>query len=84
MVDQGCFPFGNRRGADCIRRCHWLETRQGGLWSAKQWCSTGPLLRYKAGVLEIEDLNPEMKTYWRMTRLEILKLGLCCLLAAIR
>jgi hypothetical protein len=28
----------------------------------------GPLMKYEHGVLFIEDLNPEMKTKWRMSR----------------
>ena len=45
---------------------------------------TGPLLRYCDGALDIEDLNPEMKRQWRMSRWEIMVVGLRCLWAAIR
>jgi hypothetical protein len=47
------------------------------------WHQTGPLLRYVEGALEIEDLNPEIKTRWRMSRAEMFRLGCRCLLAAI-
>lgn len=45
---------------------------------------TGPLLRYRDGTLDIEDLNPEMKRQWRMSRWEMMVVGLRCLWAAIR
>jgi hypothetical protein len=48
------------------------------------WHPTGPLLRYAAGVLYVEDLNPEVKTEWRMSRVEMLRLGLRCMVAAWR
>jgi hypothetical protein len=44
----------------------------------------GPLMMYGDGTLSIEDLNPEMKTRWRMRRGEMLLLGLRCIWAAIR
>ena len=47
------------------------------------WDQTGPLLRYQNGVLEIEDLNPEIKTSWRMSRLEMLITGLRFIVAGI-
>jgi hypothetical protein len=46
------------------------------------WHSTGPLLRYANGLLTIEDLNPEIKTTWRMSRTEMLKTALRFLIAA--
>jgi hypothetical protein len=48
------------------------------------WHQCGPLLRYQNGFLDIEDLNPEMKTRWRMSRAEMLKLGWRCMVAACR
>jgi hypothetical protein len=36
----------------------------------------GPLLQYQHGVLLIEDLNPQMKTRWRMSRRERFMVGL--------
>jgi hypothetical protein len=47
------------------------------------WHPTGPLLRYSGGVLLIEDLNPELRTRWRMSRLEMLRLGWRCIAAAL-
>jgi hypothetical protein len=35
------------------------------------WHPTGPLVKYKSGLLYIENLNPEMKTKWRMSRAEM-------------
>jgi hypothetical protein len=48
------------------------------------WHPTGPQLRYAAGVLLIDDLNPEVKIGWRMSRLELLRLSWRCLIAAVR
>ena len=42
---------------------------------------SGPMLTYRLGLLEISDLNPEMHVQWRMTRWEMFKLGMRCLLA---
>lgn len=47
------------------------------------WHSTGPLVQYADGYLRVEDLNPELKTRWRMSRLEMLALGWRCILAAL-
>ena len=46
------------------------------------WHPTGPLMKYADGVLYIEDLNPEMKTRWRMSRMEMFRLGWRCIVAA--
>jgi hypothetical protein len=43
---------------------------------------TGPLIRYIGDTLTIEDMNPEKKIIWNMSRGEMLKLGLRCILAA--
>ena len=40
------------------------------------WNEAGPLLKYEKGILHIEDLNPELKTKWRMSRWEMIKVGL--------
>ncbi len=32
------------------------------------WLPTGPMLRYADGVIEISDLNPELKTEWALGR----------------
>lgn len=45
---------------------------------------TGPLVQYAAdGVLHIADLNPEVKTKWRMSRKEMLKFAWRCARAAL-
>jgi hypothetical protein len=46
--------------------------------------STGPLITYQLGVMHIKDLNPEAHMTWRMSRMEMMRFGFCCLLAAIR
>ena len=33
---------------------------------------------------EIDDLNPDVKTRWRMSRMEMLRLGLRCIWSAVR
>jgi len=43
----------------------------------------GPLMKYKDGMLIVEDLNPESKTRWTMRRSEMLRLGWRCIYAAI-
>ena len=48
------------------------------------WHPTGPLMRYENGVLQIEDLNPEIKTQWRMTRTDRLRAGFRLMLASLR
>lgn len=47
------------------------------------WHQTGPLLKYADGTLHIEDLNPEFRTQWRMSRMEMFHLGWCCFRAAL-
>ena len=47
------------------------------------WAHWGPLLQYRNGFLEIEDLNPDLKTRWRMSRWEMLRTGLRFMIAAI-
>lgn len=46
--------------------------------------ATGPLIKYGDGILYVEDLNPEMKTKWRMSRMDMLRMAWCTLLAAVR
>ena len=48
------------------------------------WANWGPLMKYRNGFLDIEDLNPEMKTRWRMSRIEMLKLGWRCIVAGMK
>ncbi len=43
----------------------------------------GPLMTYRAGMLKISDLNPEVCTQWRMSRMEMLRLAWRCLLASV-
>lgn len=47
------------------------------------WHPSGPLLTYRHGFLDISDLNPEIETRWRMSRWEMFKLGLRCLIASV-
>lgn len=44
---------------------------------------TGPLIRYQDGMLEVEDLNPQVSTRWKMSRGEMFRFALSCLKAAI-
>ena len=44
---------------------------------------SGPMMHYHAGLLTISDLNPEMETRWTMSRTEMLRLGLRCIVAAL-
>lgn len=48
------------------------------------WHPTGPLVKYENGVLFVEDLNPEVKTKWRMSKSEMLLCSWRFLLAAVR
>jgi hypothetical protein len=53
------------------------------------WHHTGPLLKYERGThndgtLHVEDLNPQIKTKWRVSRTEMFKLGARCIWAALR
>ena len=45
--------------------------------------NTGPLIVYDGGMLRIEALNPEVKTKWRMSRSEVLHMGLRTMYAAL-
>lgn len=45
---------------------------------------SGPMILYAGGVLRIEDLNPEKRIRWRMSRWEMLWLGLRCVAASVR
>lgn len=48
------------------------------------WHPTGPKVSYEDGcVLVIEDLNPQSYKSWRMSRLELLKLGWNMMVTAI-
>lgn len=48
------------------------------------WHPTGPKLRYACGQFEISDLNPEFSAVWAMSRGEMFRLGLRCIIAAMR
>lgn len=48
------------------------------------WHHTGPFVKYDNGFLHVEDLNPELRTKWRMSRSDMLRFGLRCLVAALR
>ena len=47
------------------------------------WHPAGPLLKYGDNMLHIEDLNPQIKTQWRMSRTELFVLGWRCIAAAM-
>lgn len=42
----------------------------------------GPLVRYGNGTLQIQDLNPEVRTQWRMSRAEMIRFGWKCIVAS--
>lgn len=44
---------------------------------------TGPFLCYEAGLLRVEDLNPEIKTRWRMTRRERFAVGFLFIVSSL-
>jgi hypothetical protein len=44
---------------------------------------SGPMIRYERGVLLVEDLNPQIRTQWRMTRMEMLRTAWRFFLAAL-
>lgn len=46
------------------------------------WDKTGPLVKYDGSLLVIEDLNPEVRTQWRMSRWDMIRTGLRFILAA--
>lgn len=48
--------------------------------------ATGPMVRYwsRDKMLHICDLNPETELRWRMTRWELFRFGLRCLLRSLR
>ncbi|MGY3615679.1 hypothetical protein [Bradyrhizobium sp. USDA 10063] len=48
------------------------------------WHQSGPLVKYEDGMLRVEDLNPEVKTRWCMSRIEMLRLGWRCIVASLR
>ena len=47
------------------------------------WHPAGPLVKYGDGMLYIEDLNPQIKTQWRMSRVEMFCLGWRFIRAAV-
>lgn len=40
------------------------------------WCPTGPKITYMHKLLQIEDLNPSRKIAWRMSRFEMIRVGI--------
>ena len=46
--------------------------------------AAGPMLRYAEGMFRIDDLNPQLKVSWRMSRWEIFCIGLRCITASVR
>lgn len=46
--------------------------------------AAGPQLVYRHDFLEINDLNPEARIRWRMTRAELFRLGWRCIVASLR
>lgn len=45
---------------------------------------TGPMMRVDSNhVLHIEDLNPEIKTRWRMSRWELVSIGWGLIMSAV-
>ena len=47
------------------------------------WHPTGPLVKYREGLLEVHNLNPEVRTEWRMSLQEMYDLGWRCIAAAL-
>jgi hypothetical protein len=45
---------------------------------------SGPLVTYDHGILQIEDLNPSNKITWRVSRVEMWRLGWRCIVASLR
>jgi hypothetical protein len=60
----------------------WHDERQGKAMTLF-WDKTGPLVYYTGGTFGVEDLNPEAKMRWKMSRWEIFKMGFRCLRAAM-
>lgn len=47
------------------------------------WHNTGPLVRFENGLLTVENLNPQTKTRWRMSRIEMIRFGIKAVIAAL-
>jgi hypothetical protein len=47
------------------------------------WDPTGPLVYYTGGTFGVEDLNPSGRMRWRMSRWEMLCMGLRCVWASV-
>lgn len=47
------------------------------------WAPWGPLLQYRDNVLIVHDLNPEVRIWWCMSRLELFRVGLACILRSM-
>lgn len=48
------------------------------------FCNSGPLIKYNSDCLYIEDLNPEQKMRWRVTKWELIVMGFKFIIAGIR
>lgn len=48
------------------------------------WTPTGASMKYDEGMLCVWNLNPSVKTGWRMSRMQMLALGWRCIVAACR
>lgn len=46
------------------------------------FCNEGPMIKVGGGVVEISDLNPEAHLTWRLSRMELIRLGFGFLRAA--
>lgn len=47
------------------------------------WAPWGPLLQYRDNTLIVSDLNPEVKIWWPMSRLELFRTGLSCIIRSM-
>ena len=47
------------------------------------WDRSGPLINYDGDTLRIEDLNPQVKLTWAMSRSELARLAFRALWAAV-
>jgi hypothetical protein len=48
------------------------------------WHPTGPRLSFKDRTFTIEDLNPEVRIDWAIGRWQLCKIGINCIIAAMR
>lgn len=43
----------------------------------------GPLVRYDGAILHVEDINPQIKTKWQLSRWEMFRLGARAIFASV-